>query len=111
MAPKEQLGYSRVPEKSIVPFQYFSIHIFFGSYRRKISSGAVQIFKDASNKGWDAHLGDYTVKEASSISESKLHITFLVLKVVLLALKKFKPLCKGQREKCKVATDNIRVLA
>ena len=70
---------------------------------------AVQIFTNASNKGWVAHLVDYTARSGWSILESRLHINFLELKAVLLALKEFKPLCRGRV--VLVATDNTTVVA
>ena len=54
---------------------------------------ALQLFTDASNEGWGAHLGDHTTKGVWSDSESQLHINFLELKAVLLALKKFEQQC------------------
>ena len=70
---------------------------------------AVQIFTDASNKRWGAHLGDYTARGGWSVPESRLHINFLELKAVLLALKAFEPLCRGRV--VLVATDNTTVIA
>ena len=74
-----------------------------------MSSGAVQFFTDASNEGWGAHLEDCTVKAAWFIPEKKLHINFLGLKVVLLALMEFEPFCK--QKIVLVATDNTTVVA
>ena len=70
---------------------------------------AVQIFTDTSDEGWGAHLGDYTARGGWSVPESKLHINFLKLKAVLLALKTFKPLCRGWV--VFVTTDNTTVVA
>ena len=70
---------------------------------------AVQIFTDASNEGWGAHLGDYNARGGWSVPESRLHINFLELKAVLLALKAFEPLCQGRI--ALVATDNTTVVA
>ena len=53
---------------------------------------AVQLFTDASNEGWGAHLGDSTAKGVWSPMESRLHINFLELKAVLLALRQFEHL-------------------
>ena len=53
---------------------------------------ALQIFTDTSNKGWGAHLENYTAQGVWSIPESNLHIKFLDLKAVLLSLKKFEHL-------------------
>ena len=54
---------------------------------------ALQLFTDASNEGWGAHLGDYTARGLWSRSEGELHINLLELKAVLLALKQFEQLC------------------
>ena len=69
----------------------------------------VQIFTDASNEGWGAHLGDYTARGVWSVPVSKLHINFLELKAVFLALKAFESLCRGRV--VLVATDNTTVVA
>ena len=70
---------------------------------------AVQLFTDASNEGWGAHLGDFTARGVWSPLESLLHINFLELKAVLLALRKFEHVCKGQI--VLVATDNTTVVS
>ena len=70
---------------------------------------ALQLFTDASNEGWGGHLGEYTAKGVRSDSESQLHINFLELKAVLLALKKFEQQCWGQI--ILVTTDNTTVVS
>ena len=70
---------------------------------------ALQIFTDASKEGWDAHLGEHTTRGSWSVPESKLHINFLELKAVLLALKGFQHLCTARI--VLVATDNTTVVA
>ena len=72
-------------------------------------SHAVQIFTDASKEGWGAHLGDVTARGDWSVPESHLHINFLELKVVLLALRRFQSLVQGKV--VLVATDNTTVVA
>ena len=72
-------------------------------------SHAVQIFRDASKEGWGAHLGDFTARGIWSVPESRLHINFLELKAVLLALKRFQHLVQGKV--VLVATDNTTVVA
>ena len=72
-------------------------------------SHAVQIFTDASKEGWGAHLGDFTARGIWSAPESHLHINFLELKAVLLALKRFQHLVQGKV--VLVATDNTTVVA
>ena len=58
-------------------------------------SHALQLFTDASNEGWGAHLGDSTARGVWSDVESQLHINFLELKAVFLALKSFELLCRN----------------
>ena len=70
---------------------------------------ALQIFTDASNEGWGAHLGGATARGVWSEPESRLHINFLELKAVLLALKSFEQQCKGQI--VLIATDNTTVVS
>ena len=69
---------------------------------------ALQIFTDASKEGWGAHLGEHTARGAWSVPESKLHINFLELKAVFLALKGFQHLCTARI--VLVATDNTTVV-
>ena len=85
--------------------------------RRKCAEGsttaplqhAVQLFTDASNEGWGAHLGDFTARGVWSPLEGLLHINFLELKAVLLALQQFEHLCKNQI--VLVAMDNTTVVS
>ena len=70
---------------------------------------ALQIFTDASKEGWGAHLNEYIAKGTWSLPESKLHINYLELKAVFLALKQFQKLCIGKM--VLVATDNTTVVA
>ena len=70
---------------------------------------AIQIFTDASKEGWGAHLGDFTVSGTWSVRGSHLHVNFLELKAVLLALKRFQHLVQGKV--VLVATDNTTVVA
>ena len=69
----------------------------------------LQLFTDASKEGWGAHLNDRTARGSWSLPESKLHINYLELKAVLLALKEFTDLCTGQI--VLVATDNTTVVS
>ena len=48
---------------------------------------ALQIFTDASKEGWCAHLDGHNARGNWSLPESKLHINYLELKAVFLALK------------------------
>ena len=70
---------------------------------------ALQIFTDASKEGWGAHLNEFIARETWSLPESKLHINYLELKAVFLALKEFQNLCMGKM--VLVATDNTTVVA
>ena len=70
---------------------------------------ALQLFTDASNEGWGAHLGDSTARGVWSPMESLFHINYLELKAVLLALKAFEHLCRDQI--VLVATDNTTVVS
>ena len=70
---------------------------------------ALQLFTDASNAGWGAHLADFTARGVWSVQESLLHINVLELKAVFLALKSFKQLCKNRI--VLVATDNTTVVS
>ena len=67
---------------------------------------AVQLFTDASNEGWGTH---FTARGIWSPLESLLHINFLELKAVLLAIRQFEHLCKDQI--VLVATDNTTVVS
>ena len=70
---------------------------------------ALQIFTDASKEGWGAHLNEFTARGSWSVPESKLHINYLELKAVFLALKEFQNLCVERI--ILVATDNTTVVA
>ena len=69
----------------------------------------VQVFKDASNVGWGAHLNQDSIKGLWSDLEKSLHINILELKAVFLALKHFRLQCQNQT--VLVATDNSTVVA
>ena len=70
---------------------------------------SVQLFTDASNEGWDAHLEQTSEKGLWLDREKRLHINVLELKVVSLALRRFKDQCQNQT--VLVATDNSTVVA
>ena len=70
---------------------------------------ALQIFTDASKEGWGAHLNERTARGTWSLPESKLHINYLELKAVFLALKEFQDLCANRI--VLVATDNTTVVS
>ena len=67
----------------------------------------IQLFTDASNEGWGAHLEQTSAKGLWPDREKRLHIN--VLKAVSLALQRFKDQCQNQT--VFVATDNSTVVA
>ena len=56
---------------------------------------SIQLFTDASNEGWGAHLDQSSTKGLWSDREKRLHINVLELKVVSLALRHFKDQCQN----------------
>ena len=81
------------------------------TYRPTITPNkhALQIFTDASIEGWGAHLNEHTAGGTGSLPGSKLHINYLELKAVFLALKEFQDLCSNKI--VLVATDNSTVVS
>ena len=73
------------------------------------SSQSIQIFTNASNEGWGTHLEQVSTKGLWSDRGKRLHISVLELKVVSVALKRFKDQCQNQT--VLVATDNSPVVA
>ena len=69
----------------------------------------LQLFTDASKEGWCAHFNDHTARGTLSLPESELHINYLELKAIFLALKEFQDLCKSNI--VLVATNNTTVVA
>ena len=70
---------------------------------------SIQLFTDASNEGLGAFLELGSTKGLWSDKEIRLHINVLKLKVVSLALQRFKDQCQNQT--VLVATDNSTVVA
>ena len=70
---------------------------------------ALQIFTDASIEGWGAHLDEHTARGTWSLPGSKLHINYLELKAVFLALKEFQD--PRSNKIVLVATDNTTVVS
>ena len=68
-----------------------------------------QLFTDASNEGWGAHLEQSSTQGLWSPQEKGLHINVQELKAVFLALRHFKDQCQDQT--VLVATDNSTVVA
>ena len=70
---------------------------------------ALQIFTYASKEGWGTRLNEHTTRGTWSLPESKLHINYLELKAVFLALKEFQDLCSDKI--VLVASDNTTVVS
>ena len=70
---------------------------------------ALQIFTDTSIEGWGAHLDEHTARGTWSLPGSKLHINYLELKAVFLALKEFQDLWSNKI--VLVAPDNTTVVS
>ena len=70
---------------------------------------SIQLFTDASNEGWGAHLDQNSTKGLWSDREKRLHINILELKAVSLALRDFKDQCQNQT--VLAATNNSTVVA
>ena len=70
---------------------------------------SIQLFTDASNEGWGAHLEQASTKGLWSDREKRLHINVLELKAVSLALQTFKDQCQNQT--VLFVTDNSTVVA
>ena len=78
------------------------------SLRPTFTPHELQLFTDASKEGWGAHLNEYTARGVWSLPESKLHINYLELKAVFLALKDFQDLCASNI--VLIASDNTTVV-
>ena len=70
---------------------------------------ALQIFTDASKEGWGTHLDEHVARGTWSLPESKLHINYLELKAVFLALQEFQDLCT--RKMVLFSTDKTTVVS
>ena len=70
---------------------------------------ALHIFTDASKEGWGAHLNEHTARGDWSLPETKLHMNYLELNAVFLALKGFQDLCSNNT--VLIATGNAMVVA
>ena len=70
---------------------------------------SIQLFTDASNESWGAHLEQSSTRGLWSPQEKRLHINILEFKAVSLALRHFKDKCQDQT--VLVAIDNSTVVA
>ena len=103
---------------SLLPWtEVISVHLDWWQNPTNVMRGAdlhpkdhsIQLFTDASNVGWGAHLDQSSTKGLWSPQEKGLHINVLELKAVSLALRHFKDQCQDQT--VLVATDNSTVVA
>ena len=89
--------HSRYPQSldSLFPWtEAISAHLDWWQNTSNVMRGAdlhpkdhsIQLFTDASNEGWGAHLGQSSTKGLWSGREKRLHINVLELKAVSLAL-------------------------
>ena len=115
MASQKQLAGTRVTRKgdsnSLHPHLQWWLkedNVLIGQPLHPIKH-ALQIFTDASKEGWVHHLNEHTARGSWSLPESMLHINYLELKAVFLALKEFQDLCTNKI--VLVATDNTTVVS
>ena len=109
VAPQEQLEGTGITRKSGPNSRSLYPHLQWWLKEDNVLTGqplhpikhALQVFTDASKEGWGAHLNHH--------SASKLHINYLELKAVFLALKEFQDLCADKI--VLVATDNTTVVS
>ena len=103
---------------SLLPWtEAISVHLEWWQNPSNVMRGAdlppkdhsIQLFTDASNESWGAHLDQSSTKGLWSDWENSLHINALELKAVSLALRSFKDQCQNQT--VLVATDNSTVVA
>ena len=110
----------RVPEslEKVIPFpRSLHPHLQWWLKKDNVLTGqplhpikhTLQIFTDTSKEGWGVHLNKHTARGAWCLPESKLHINYLELKAVFLALKGFQDFCLDK--KVLVATDNTTVVS
>ena len=91
------------------PFQFHLTEHWMKGADLHPKDHSIQLFTDASNEGWGAHLDQNSPKGLWSDREKRLHINVLELKAVSLALRDFKDQCQNQT--VLVATDNSTVVA
>ena len=117
MASQKQLEGTRVTRKGVSNTKVLAPTLTMVAVRRQCpykptitpNKHALQIFTDTSTEGWGAHLNERTARGTWSLPESKLHINYLELKAVFLAIKEFQDLCVHKM--VLVATDNTTVVS
>ena len=100
--PKEHWRYPQSLGSLLPWIETISAHLEWWQNPTNVMKGAdlhpkdhsIQFFTDASNKGWGAHLEQTSTKGLWSDREKRLHINFLELKAVSLALQSFKDQCQ-----------------
>ena len=114
---KEHWRYSQSLDNLLPLTESIAAHLDWWQNPSNVMKGAdlhpkdhsIQLFTDASNEGWGAHLDQNFTKGLWSDREKRLHIHVLELKAVSLALRDFKDQCQNQT--VLVATDNSTVVA
>ena len=114
---KEHWRYPRSLDSLLPWTESISAHLDWWQNPVNVMKGAnlhpkdhsIQLFTDASNKGWGAHLEQSSTKDLWSDQEKRLQINVLELKAVSLALRRFKDQCQNQT--VLVATDNSTMVA
>ena len=117
MASEKQLESTGIPRKGDPDPQVLTPTFAIVLEEKNILTGqplhplkhALQNFTDASKEGWGAHLNECTARGTWSLPESKLHINYLELKAVFLALKEFQDLWSDKI--VLIATDNTTVVS
>ena len=116
MASQKQLEGTRITRKVIQAPRSLQPHLLWWLKEDHVFTGqitpikpALQISTDASIEGWGAHLNEHTAGGTGSLPGSKMHINYLELKAVFLALKEFQDLCSNKI--VLVATDNTTVVS
>ena len=115
--PKEHWRYPQSLDSLLPWTETISAHLDWWQNPSNVMRGAdlhpkdhsIQLFTDASNESWGAHLDQNSTKGLWSDKENRLHINVLELKAVSLALRCFKDQCQYQT--VVVATDSSTVVA
>ena len=110
-------NYKQPLDKSFPVSQNLKSHLQWWEIQENLVKGAPlhppsvqkQIFTDASNKGWGAHMVHLTTKGVWSVQQQTLHINYLEMWAVLLALKAFEREVKGQV--VLIVSDNTTVVS